>query len=336
MSNLFHDNDISKSGVQSPATDADTGYRKEDHPEQRESNDSGDSEKGNTAQPKHELSSADSLLSPSRVTGESTLFQGILLRIGTPDHDGWMRKKGGFYNTWKSRYFVLKGPRLYWLRSNSVFVSVTLADGCVLDPIVSDLTGDQGRGICQYHRLSHSPRREHQPREIWVQVGARRETRPLFQFEGQNGYPRMDNGPDENSNWLRLCKYVSSQYFILHNDPTHAHIDATGSLVNIPVIPLAVAQAMNPPPRPPSPTAQVEARQAVRREISSRIGSYRRSGSFFTRPEAGPSASPSTSAHIQAPVRPPRDMRRRGVEPEVRSLTPSHLRIHPHGYSSLP
>ena len=31
----------------------------------------------------------------------------------------WMRKKGEHYNVWKSRYFVLKGPHLYWLRSNS-------------------------------------------------------------------------------------------------------------------------------------------------------------------------------------------------------------------------
>lgn len=54
----------------------------------------------------------------------STLKPGksILQQIGTPDHNGWMRKKGDRYNSWKSRYFVLKGPHLYWLRSNSASV----------------------------------------------------------------------------------------------------------------------------------------------------------------------------------------------------------------------
>ncbi len=45
--------------------------------------------------------------------------QSILEQIGTPEHNGWMRKKGDRYNAWKLRYFVLKGPHLYWLRSNS-------------------------------------------------------------------------------------------------------------------------------------------------------------------------------------------------------------------------
>lgn len=48
--------------------------------------------------------------------------QSILQQIGQADHNGWMRKKGDRYNTWKSRYFVLKGPHLYWLRSNSASV----------------------------------------------------------------------------------------------------------------------------------------------------------------------------------------------------------------------
>ena len=50
--------------------------------------------------------------------------QSILEQIGTPDHNGWMRKKGDRYNAWKLRYFVLKGPHLYWLRSNNKSVRV--------------------------------------------------------------------------------------------------------------------------------------------------------------------------------------------------------------------
>ncbi|KAF8194933.1 hypothetical protein BJ912DRAFT_1085595 [Pholiota molesta] len=42
----------------------------------------------------------------------------ILGQIGEPDHAGWMRKKGDRYNSWKLRYFALKGPHLYCLRGN--------------------------------------------------------------------------------------------------------------------------------------------------------------------------------------------------------------------------
>lgn len=45
--------------------------------------------------------------------------QSVLEQIGEPDHNGWMRKKGEHYNTWKLRYFVLKAHHLYILRDNS-------------------------------------------------------------------------------------------------------------------------------------------------------------------------------------------------------------------------
>ena len=58
------------------------------------------------------------------VGGAPTLKAGqsILEQIGEPDHNGWMRKKSERYNSWKLRYFVLKGPHLYWLRSNNITV----------------------------------------------------------------------------------------------------------------------------------------------------------------------------------------------------------------------
>src|SRR5579863_6355527 len=115
MSQLSHDNDIRKSYDLSFATDTDIGYQKEYQPEHRVSNDSSSSEKGHTLEPEHKLASADSLLRPSSVAGETPIFQGILSQIGRPDHEGWMRKKGGLYNTWKKRYIVLKGPHLYWI-----------------------------------------------------------------------------------------------------------------------------------------------------------------------------------------------------------------------------
>ena len=59
-----------------------------------------------------------STLGPNLERGRS-----ILEQIGTPDHNGWMRKKNDRYNSWKTRYFVLKGPHLYVLRSNDKSVS---------------------------------------------------------------------------------------------------------------------------------------------------------------------------------------------------------------------
>lgn len=60
-------------------------------------------------------------------SGKLKSGQNILAQIGKPDHSGWVRKKGEHYNSWKSRYFVLKGPHLYWLKSDSQSVSGTLA-----------------------------------------------------------------------------------------------------------------------------------------------------------------------------------------------------------------
>lgn len=40
-----------------------------------------------------------------------------LSQIGRPDYAGYMKKKGERYNTWKSRYFVLKGSHLYYMKS---------------------------------------------------------------------------------------------------------------------------------------------------------------------------------------------------------------------------
>ena len=67
----------------------------------------------------------------SKVAGGPNIKPGqsILEQIGTPDHNGWLRKKGDRYNTWKQRYFVLKGPHLYWLRSENKSVCVKLANG---------------------------------------------------------------------------------------------------------------------------------------------------------------------------------------------------------------
>ncbi|RXK41104.1 hypothetical protein M231_01507 [Tremella mesenterica] len=40
-----------------------------------------------------------------------------LKQIGTPDHSGYMKKKGETYGGWKTRFFVLKGAHLYYMKS---------------------------------------------------------------------------------------------------------------------------------------------------------------------------------------------------------------------------
>jgi len=110
--------------------------------EKRESKDSGGSKekKDPSLLRKRTPSATDT---PLRIGGESSTLkpgQNILAQIGMPDHNGWMRKKGEHYNTWKNRYFVLKGPHLYWLKSNAQSVGVALAGWLVLCGVVSRVT----------------------------------------------------------------------------------------------------------------------------------------------------------------------------------------------------
>lgn len=57
------------------------------------------------------------------ITGPVKEGVNIWDQIGEPDHSGWMRKKGDRYNSWKMRYFILKGPHLYFMKNNNKSVS---------------------------------------------------------------------------------------------------------------------------------------------------------------------------------------------------------------------
>ena len=63
--------------------------------------------------------------------GRAKSSTSILEQIGKPDHLGWLRKKGERYNTWKLRYLVLRGPHLYYLRSDSKAVRFLLKGDCI-------------------------------------------------------------------------------------------------------------------------------------------------------------------------------------------------------------
>ncbi len=85
--------------------------------------------------------------------------QSILEQIGEPDHQGWMRKRGERYNTWKSRYFVLKGPHLYWLKSGNASVRIAQNGGEIYGILnMPDLIGDKDQRIHQHHWLSYCHR----------------------------------------------------------------------------------------------------------------------------------------------------------------------------------
>ena len=51
--------------------------------------------------------------------GVNALTQ-LLETLGEADFSGWIMKKGERYNTWKMRFFYLKGPHMYYLRSKTV------------------------------------------------------------------------------------------------------------------------------------------------------------------------------------------------------------------------
>lgn len=38
----------------------------------------------------------------------------------TPEHEGWLHKQGDRYKTWNKRWFVLKGPNLFYFKSPKV------------------------------------------------------------------------------------------------------------------------------------------------------------------------------------------------------------------------
>jgi len=101
-------------------------------------------------------------------TGEAPLIkpgQSILEQIGEPDHTGYMKKKAARYNTWKLRYFVLKGEHLYILRQNSK--SVCRASRWSLrDDAKSALAGNPSEGLYQRSWIPSYSGRDAGPRPI--------------------------------------------------------------------------------------------------------------------------------------------------------------------------
>jgi len=161
--------------------------------------------------------------------------QSVLEQIGEPDHNGYMRKKGERYNTWKLRYFVLKGPHLYYLASHSR--EETKIKGYVnisgYKVIVDENINPGKYGF----RLVHDAEKTHY-------------------FSSDEQLVVRD--------WMKALMKAT-----IARDYTKPVI----SSCNIPTIPLAVAQTMNPAPRPPSPTQRDATQKALRRENPNQLSS---------------------------------------------------------------
>ncbi|KAJ6469653.1 hypothetical protein C8R47DRAFT_1200712 [Mycena vitilis] len=218
--------------------------------------------------------------------------QSILDQIGEADHVGWMRKKGDRYNSWKLRYFVLKGEDMYWLRSSNK--AETKIKGYI--------------------------------KIVGYKVTVDENVNP-----GRYGF-RIDHDHDKTH-------YFSSDEKTVVRDWMKAIMKATigrdyskpvVSSCNIPTIPLMVAQAMNPAPRPPSPTARAATQRALRRENTDQPSTRdarvlmltgfatndnavpkeerARLDSFFTNTEASGTGSVPGTPQSSAPPRPTRRM----------------------------
>ncbi|KAI1795003.1 hypothetical protein LXA43DRAFT_993043 [Ganoderma leucocontextum] len=219
--------------------------------------------------------------------------QSILEQIGTPDHNGWMRKKGDRYNVWKLRYFVLKGPHLYWLRSNSKSeMKIKGYLNIVGYKVLADENVDPGR---YGFRIVHDTEKPH-----------------LFSSDEQ----------------LIVREWMKA---LMKATITRDYTNPVMSSCNIPTIPLTVAQAMNPAPRPPSPTAREATQKALRRENPNQLSSRdaqvllmgmpnknqserTRLESFFTNDTVSTNEPDSPVARKtvspKAPPRPSRELRR--------------------------
>ncbi|KAJ6520133.1 hypothetical protein C8R45DRAFT_1205159 [Mycena sanguinolenta] len=225
-------------------------------------------------------------------TGASKLKPGmsVLDQIGESDHAGWMRKKGERYNTWKLRYFVLKGPDLYYLKT--LDKSETKIKGHI-NIVGYKVTVDENVDPGRYgFRIDHDHERPHY-------------------FSSNDKAVVRD--------WMKAIMKAT-----IGRDYSKPVV----SSVNIPTIPLIVAQAMNPAPRPPSPTARAATQRAMRRENTDQPSTRdarvlmltgfvtadaapkeerARLESFFST-EPAPGAVPGTPQSATAPARPARRM----------------------------
>ncbi|KAG8755383.1 polar growth protein [Serendipita sp. 396] len=211
--------------------------------------------------------------------GENVLHQFNEI-LGEADHSGFMLKKGERYNTWKSRFFFLKGTHLYYLRSKQE----TRIKGYINIKgykIIADEATHPGR---YGFRIIHDTQKPH-----------------FFSSEDQIVI----------RDWMKALMKAT-----IDRDFARPVI----SSCNIPTIPLAVAQTMNPAPRPPSPRTIAAAQMASRQADSS--GLLSRDTKMLMGIAEG-SAVLGATPTSPAPQRPSREMRRPSIANRSEGPKPS-------------
>lgn len=172
----------------------------------------------------------------------------VMARIRPVDHEGWIKKKGERYNVWHPRYLAVKGSDLVILRDPDAmkikgYIQVKGAR------VISDETIQSGKYA---FKIIHEASSVGKP--------GRTAATPA-PGEKLVHYFASDN-PAIVRDWMKVLMKSS-----IARDAAQPVVSSYQART----ISLAEAQAMNPPPRPPSPTSLVRTQQATLRQDTGQL-----------------------------------------------------------------
>lgn len=178
--------------------------------------------------------------------GTGAMLSGsILHQIGEPDHVGWLHKKNDRYNFWKPRYFILKGQHLYWFKSSKP--SEKTPKGII------DIVGYKVTAMD----------------DTWDSSG-----RYGFRIDRDQArtYFFSSDNKDAIRDWTKaiMKTTISRRYSSMFSKPLPKPIVSS---CNISTVPMSVARAMDPVPRPPSPTIRETIQRSLRRKNTDNLSS---------------------------------------------------------------
>lgn len=238
--------------------------------------------------------------------------------IGTPDHSGWMRKKGDQYPSWKMRYFVLKGTNLYYLKSETVRRDFVLWAWLLAQRIgVSCAQETKIKGHIRlpgYRVIMHG---DVNPGRYGFKI--------VHDSHGSHSFSSEDSKVIRE--WAKaIMKAIIERDW--KGEPTISRGSTRGAdrrlavpvvtTCSVEVMDIREAQQMFPPPRPPSPTSRSRMAKARPAELSQQDA------------QKLMGIAPTTSTAVappSAPAAPPKSARRTMPEAPGRrsSLPPSSL-----------
>lgn len=189
-------------------------------------------------------SAADFYTAPSQVDGASS-EGAVMARIRPVDQEGWMRKKGERYNTWKPRYLALKGSDLVLLRDPSAAKIKGYVSMKGYKVIADENTNPGKYGF----KILHEREKPHYFSSDDAIV-VREWMKALMKATIDRDTSRKTTS--FHCDFSSTCTNFASNSFIV----------PVISSYNNATISLKEAQKMNPPPRPPSPTSVARAQRA--------------------------------------------------------------------------